>query len=66
MRQAVVNEDAAWEWKYLCLVLESAKGGREDESVVVALEFCAVVLSLEVEMLLSEAFIGYELLPVHG
>lgn len=61
-----MNENAAWQWKHLCFVLESAKGCREDESVVVALEFCAVVLSLEVEMLLSEAFIGYELLPVHG
>lgn len=61
-----MHEDAAWEWKHLSLVLESAERGREDESVVVALKLCAVVLALDVQMFLSEAFVGNELLPVHG
>ena len=65
VRQSVVHEDAAGEGKHLSLVLESAEGSREDETVVVALKFCAVVLALNVQMFLSEAFVGNELLPVH-
>ena len=65
VRQSVVHEDAAGEGKHLSLVLESAEGSRKDETVVVALKFCTVVLALNVQMFLSEAFVGNELLPVH-
>jgi hypothetical protein len=64
--QAVVDEDAAWEWKDLSLVLQTTEWSREDEPVVIALEFRAVVLALDVKMLLSEAYVGNELMPVHG
>ena len=37
----------------------------EDETVVVALEFRAVVVSQRVAVLLSETHVGYQLLPFH-
>ena len=61
-----MDEDAPWQGKYLGLVLQTTEWSREDESVVIALEFCAVVLALDVQMLLSEAYVGNELMPVHG
>ena len=64
--QAVVDEDAAWERKDLSLVLQTTEWSREDESVVIALEFRAVVLALDVKMLLAETYVGNELMPVHG
>jgi hypothetical protein len=66
VRQAVVDEDAAWEREYLSLVLQTTEWSREDESVVIALEFRAVVLALDVKMLLAETYVGNELMPVHG
>ena len=63
--QSVVHEDAARQREYLCLVLQSAKGCREYQSVVVALEFRAVVVTLAVLRLLAQSFVRYELFPVH-
>ena len=50
--KAVVDEDAAWKRKHLGLVLKAAEGCREDEAVVVAVEFGAVVCLAHMEFLL--------------
>jgi hypothetical protein len=63
--ETVVHEYASWQWKYLSLVLQSSERRREDETVVVALKFGTVVFVFCVNCLLSESFVGYELLPVH-
>jgi hypothetical protein len=60
-----VHEDAAWQRKYLCLVLHAPEWGREDKAVVVALEFGAVVAMQTVIVFLAETLIGDELKPVH-
>ena len=66
MGEAVVHKDAARQGEYLCLVLQTAEGSREDESVVVAFEFATVVVSLGMAFLLSEPLIGNQLLPLHA
>ena len=63
--ETVVHEYASWQWKYLSFVLQSSERRREDEAVVVALKFGTVVFVFCVNCLLSESFVGYELLPVH-
>ena len=63
--EAVVNEDAAWQRKHLCLVLHTTERSREDKAVVVAFELRAVVVALGVAQLLSESLVRYELLPIH-
>ena len=63
--EAVVHEDTSRKWEHLRLVLQPAEGSREDEPVVIALEFASVVVTLGVSFLLSEPFVGYQLLPVH-
>ena len=65
MGQTVVHEDAARQGEYLRLVLHTAERGREDETVVVALEFGAVVAVQTVIVFLAEPLIGDELKPVH-
>lgn len=65
MGEPVVYEDGAREREHLGLVLESAERRGEDETVVVALEFRAVVVSQRVAVLLSETHVGYQLLPFH-
>jgi hypothetical protein len=64
--EAVVYEDAARQGKHLGLVLHAPERGGEDEAVVIALEFRAVVVAFRVSVFLSEAFVGYKLLPVHN
>jgi hypothetical protein len=54
-------EDASWKRENLGLVLQTAERGRENQSVIVALELCPVVMALGMTMLLSEALIRYKL-----
>ena len=77
MREAVVYEDATRERKHLRLVLQAAEGGRENQTVVVAFELRPdsrvvrlaytqpFVMPFWMTMLLSEALVGYQLLPIH-
>ena len=65
MREAVVNEDASWQRKLLCLVLQSAERGRENQSVVVAFKLRPFVFSVRMKILLSEPFVRYKLFPIH-
>ena len=46
MGQAIVDEDAARKGKHLRLVLQTPEGSGEDQAVVVALKFRAVVALL--------------------
>ena len=55
--QAVVYEDASRQGEHLGLVLQSAEGGRENESVEIALELRAVVFAMR-GFFLPEAFIA--------
>ena len=55
--EAVVYEDAARQREYLRLVLQPAECRREDEAVVIALEFRAIVVAFGMLMLLSEALV---------
>ena len=41
-----MNEYFPWKWEYLCLILQSSEGGREDKSVVVSLEVGTIFLLL--------------------
>ena len=65
MREAVVDKDASRQGKHLCLVLQTTERSRENQAIVIALELCAIIVALRVAMLLSEALIGYQLLPIH-
>ena len=58
-------ENTPREREYLCLVLQPPEGGREDQSVVVAFELRPVIMTLGMPVLLTESFVGYQLLPVH-
>ena len=64
--ETVVYEDAARQRENLRLVLQPAESRREDESVVIALEFRAIVVAFGMFMLLSEALVRYELFPFHN
>ena len=55
--EAVVYEDAARQREHLRLVLQSAECRREDETVVIALEFRAVIMALSMLVLLSETLV---------
>ena len=66
MGEAVVYKHATRQGEYLGLVLQTAKGCGEDETVVVALEFGAVVFLADVLVFLPEPLIGDKLLPIHG
>ena len=65
MGQSVVDEDAARQRKDLCLVLQAAKGRREDQTVVVAAEvgagraFLRVVIVFEPEALIVDEFLPF-------
>ena len=64
--ETVVDEDASRKREDLSLVLQPAECRREDETVVIALEFRAIVVAFGVLMLLSEALVRYELFPFHN
>ena len=65
MRETVVYEDATGQGKHLRLVLQTAKGGGEDQSVVVALKIRAIFIDLVLRSLLAETSAGDEAGPVH-
>ena len=60
-----MHKHTAWEGEHLCLVLHASEWSRENQAVVITLEFGAVVVALGVMILLSESLIGYKLFPVH-
>jgi hypothetical protein len=60
-----MNKYGTRQREYLCLVLQSAEGCRKYQTVVVAFELRPIVITLWVAMLLSEALIRYQLLPIH-
>ena len=64
--QAVVHENATWQREDLRLVLKTTKGGGENQTVAVALEFRAVVMALNVPVFLPQALVGYQLVPIHA
>ena len=47
------------------IVLQTTERSRENQTVIVAFKLRTVIMALRVTMLLSEALIGYQLLPVH-
>jgi hypothetical protein len=63
--EAVVYEDATREGEYLSLVLQPTEGSRKDQSVIVTLELRSVVMTFGMTVLLTESFVGYQLLPIH-
>ena len=63
--ETVVDEDAARKREDLRLVLQPAECRREDETVVIALEFRAVIMALSMLVFLSETLVGYQLFPFH-
>ena len=65
MGQTVVHKDTSREWKYLGFVLQTTERSRENQTVVIALELCSVVVALRMTMLLTETLVRYQLLPIH-
>ena len=65
MGEAIVHKDTAGEGKNLRFVLQPAEGGREDESVVVALKLSALFVGRTLGVLLSPTRRGDELIPFH-
>ena len=61
-----MDEDAARQREDLRLVLQPAECRREDETVVIALEFRAVIVALCMLVFLSETLVGYQLFPFHN
>ena len=65
MGKAVVDKDAAGQWEYLGLVLQTTERGGEDQAIIVAFELRPVVVTLRMTVLLTKTFVGYQLLPIH-
>ena len=65
MSETVMYKNTSRERKHLGFVLHAAEWRRENKSVVVALEFSAIVMPLGVMVFLTESLVGYKLLPVH-
>jgi hypothetical protein len=57
MGEAVVYEDTAGKREYLGLVLKPTERRREDQSVVITLKLCPVVVALWMTMLLTKALV---------
>jgi hypothetical protein len=55
--EVIVYEDASGQWENLSLVLKTSERSRENQSVIVALELCSVIVAFRVTMFLSEALI---------
>jgi hypothetical protein len=58
-------KDASGKWENLRLVLQTSERSRENQPVVVALELRPIVMPFRVPVFLSQAFVAYQLLPVH-
>jgi hypothetical protein len=52
-----VYEDASWQGEHLRLVLQATEGCREDETVVVTLEFRTVIMALRMALFLTESLV---------
>jgi len=65
MGKAVVDKDASGKRKNLSLVLQPAEGSRENQPVIIALKFAAIISSCSVIRFLSEALCREKLIPVH-
>ena len=63
--ETIMYEDTTWQREYLRLVLQATERGGKDQPVVVAFELRTVIMTLGMTMLLSEAFVGNKLLPIH-
>ena len=57
MSQTVVHKDASRQGEHLRLVLQAAKRCREDETVVVTLEFRTVIMALRMALFLTESLV---------
>jgi hypothetical protein len=64
MRQTVVDKNAAGQGENLGLVLKTSERGRKDNTVIIALKFCTVILALWL-VFLPQTLVGQELLPIH-
>lgn len=53
VRQSVVYKDTAGQGEHLCLILQPAKGSRENQPVIVTLELRTVVMWFRVPEFLS-------------
>lgn len=60
MGQAVMYEDRARQREHLRLVLQTPEGRGIDQTVAVAFELRAVVVTLRMPVLLTKAFVRYE------
>jgi hypothetical protein len=60
-----VHEDASWQGKHLCFVLQTAEWCRENKPIVVALKLGAVVVPVDMLVFLSESLVCNQLLPIH-
>ena len=65
MRQTVVNKDTPRKRENLRFVLQTAEWSGKDDTIIVALEIRTKIALFVVQMLQSEAFIGYKLGPIH-
>ena len=63
--QPVVDEYASREREHLRFVLQTSERCREYKTVIIALEFRAVVFPDLVIFFQSQSFVGYQLLPIH-
>ena len=59
-----MDKDTAGQGEHLSLILQATERRGEYQAVIVTLEFRAVIMSLSVAHLLSEALVGYERGPV--
>jgi hypothetical protein len=64
MCQTVMDKNAAGQRENLGLVLKTSERGRKDNTVIIALKFCTVILALWL-VFLPQTLVGQELLPIH-
>jgi hypothetical protein len=50
-------KNTSWQWEYLRLVLQSAKRCRKYQTVVIAFELGAIIVTLCVAMFLPQSFV---------
>ena len=60
MGEPIVDKNTPGEWEDLRLVLKTTEGSREDQAVIITLEFRAIILAMRA-MLLPEPLVGNKL-----
>ena len=55
--QTVMYKNTSWQWEYLRLVLQPAKRRRKYQTVVIAFELGAIIVTLCVAMFLPQSFV---------